>query len=58
MNGASELAPWLMTECSPFKYPHVYVELDCDGHGIPGPEQDKAVEWLEKYRLNPASKKK
>ncbi len=35
------------------KYPHVYVELSIDGHGVPGPEQDKAVEWIARQKFNP-----
>ena len=39
-------------------YNHVYVEMDIDGHGVPGPEQDKAVDWLERYKLNPLAAQK
>jgi predicted esterase len=40
------------------KYPHVYVELSVDGHGVPGPEQDKAVDWLAKQKFNPLARAK
>ncbi len=45
-------------ELTNLKYYHVYVELSIDGHGVPGPEQDKAVEWLERFKLNPLAAQK
>ncbi len=40
------------------KYQCTFVSLDIDGHGVPGPEQEKAVDWLERWTLNPAATKK
>jgi predicted esterase len=45
-------------ELTNLKYYHVYVEMDIDGHGVPGPEQDKAVDWLERFKLNPLAAQK
>ncbi len=35
------------------KYVHVYVEMDIDGHGVPDPEKEKALDWIEKFTLSP-----
>ena len=40
------------------KIHHVYVELTIDSHGVPGPEQDKAVDWLDRFKLSPLARKK
>jgi predicted esterase len=42
-------------ELAQLKYPHTYIELPGVGHGIPGPEQQKAVDWLERWLLSPAA---
>jgi len=37
---------------------HVYVELSIPGHGIPRAEQAKAVDWLDRWALDPRAGRK
>lgn len=54
VSGSREAAKQLAS----LKIYHVYIELTIDSHGVPGPEQVKAVEWLDRFKLSPQAKAK